>query len=76
MRKLSLVGQDESEFIDCSDVIPEPEGLSVNKERRGWLGRGDKSSDEPDSGPHLPVGKAMDDLERTVSLMNGYLHRV
>ena len=66
MRKLSLVGHDPSEFIDCSDVIPGSERISANKVRRGWLG-GDSSSDKLDSGPHLPAGKTMDDIEQTVS---------
>lgn len=66
MRKLSLVGQDVSGFVDCSDVIPER--IWANKVGKDeWRRRGD-SSDEPDSGPHLPAGKTMDDIEHTVSV--------
>jgi len=67
MRKLSLVGHDATELIDCSDVIPDSRSTWANKERRGWSDGGDSPSDEPDPGPHLPAGKSMDDIEQTVS---------
>jgi len=65
MRKLSLVGQDVSGFVDCSDVIPESERVWANKVGKDGLRRRDDGSDEPDSGPHLPAGKTMDDIEHT-----------
>ena len=68
MRKLSLVGHDELGFIDCSDVIPEPERVWVDKLRKDGLRRRGDNSDEPDPGPYLPAGKTMDDIEHTVSV--------
>lgn len=94
MFKLSLLGQVEadfdfdassayhsrlSDFVDCSDVIPESKVIqSVNKRstksrtraRGRWSKRSDDDSDDGDEFqdyPELPAGKSMKDIEQAVS---------
>lgn len=51
MLKLSVVGQDMSKMIDCSEVIPTPKSMPSTQS----------------AGAHLPAGLNMNDIEQAVS---------
>ncbi len=71
-----------SDFVDCSDVIPESKLIkSSNKRRaraRGMMSWSKGSKDDSDDGddfqdyPTLPAGKTMEDIEQAVSYFNSF----